>query len=1211
MAGRPKKIASFNAAGSPDPGVVQATASDPAASVWLTASAGTGKTKVLTDRVLRLMLSGAKPDEILCITFTRAAASVMANRIREELSVWASSDDKTLKKKLSVLTGSEPDARTISRARSLFAEFLDSHGGLRIQTIHSFSQSLLRRFPIESGIPPYFDVMDNQTADEALREAQADVLEEAESDPKSPLARAINMITPEVPEDDFVTLIGELTYRRGQLLALIETHGGIEPLIKSVYDYMGVNAAATFESMQAALASNAGLHSRAPDTVALTNAASILDHGTDGDMARATAIKAWLAADPVSRKAMFEDYISTFLTAEGEPRKRLTTKATAKAQDAMMAEAERLKAGQDLIKALHVARHTESLLHLTEAVFKHYTARKRALNMLDFDDLVYQAGLMMEQDNAAGWTLQKLPGDLKHILVDEAQDTNPDQWKLIGLIAREFFADPKRAKEDTIFVVGDEKQSIFSFQRADPREFALRKSQFAEIVKQAGGEWREVEMEIAFRSSPAITEAVDAVFSRPEANDGLFHDGDGKEHRVKHNPFRVGQAGVVEVVSPLTPEPTEPPVPWAPPIVRQEVDDLSVDLAEEIADQIKEWLDKGERLESRDRPISPADIMILVRRRSAFVDHMVRALKKRDIPVAGADRISLRSQIVVMDLMALSETLLFPKDDYKLACVLKSPLVGMNDAQLELLALSRPGSLWDALAARATDTSADKIYAQALEYLNAMRAPLSQQKPYEFYNSVLQSPCPGHARTGLLALYGRLGFEAEDPVVEFMNAAERFEKNHVPTMQGFLSWLSAGEAEVKREFNLSTENQRVHIMTVHGAKGLESPIVILPDTVGVPEDNIRARPRFLWPEGKRTVPLWTPRSDLESVVYTQERERVELEHDREYRRLLYVAMTRAADRLYVYGTQKNRGRSPKSWYSLIRDGMGEKLAGKLEVIQDTEAKKPEADGATTPPKAETTTLRFTVPQTAKPVSDGLKSQDTQKIVGVPGWANKPAKPDESNILAFHPSDYIGNDKCDVSAPSPLSDSFPSGSAMLGTVVHTLLEMLPALPADMREQAAKTYLSRPGFALSDTDQRKTLTNVMAVLNDPKFAALFAPGSYAEASVSGIVEIEGEKRLLSGKIDRLVIKDNTITIVDYKNNERPPKDASCVSVRYLAQMAAYRLALRNAYPGCQVNCVLLYTQGASMVELPENLLDGSLKKISVPLPPVVPPLAPPTP
>jgi len=1222
-----KKASDAPRRGRPNPNVVQRQASDPSASVWVTASAGTGKTKVLTDRVLRLMLNGAKPDQILCLTFTKAAASVMTNRIREELSTWATCDDEKLADKLTKLTGRKPTEEVTTRARQMFAEFLDAYGGMRIQTIHSFSQSLLRRFPIESGIPPYFDVMDDQTSAEMLRSAQADVLRQVQKYPGTPLAKAVNMVTPEMSEDDFSALINELTYRRGQLLSIFTANGGLEPTIDAVYRTLGAPKGRDPADMNALLNTDVGLNGHPPDIDALREAADILAGGTPSDFEKAKMIKAWIL-HPEQRQELFWDYTSVFLTQDREMRKRLTTKATSAAQEIMEQEAQRLMDGIEAIATANVARGTESILRLSGAILEKYGEKKRSLNLLDYDDLVHSANKMMNQDNAAGWVLQKLPGDLKHILVDEAQDTNPDQWNLVASIAKEFFTGPgrKTTKDNTIFVVGDEKQSIFSFQRADPKEFNLKKKFFADLVKTAGGKWRDVEMEIAFRSSPAITRVVDAVFENPDASDGLFFAEDAGQKQVRHTPFRRGQAGVVEVHPVVRGEEQEPAKPWALPIQMENAKDPAGDLADKIADQIKEWLDTGEQLESRKRPINPADILILVRRRSEFVDDMVRALKKRDIPVAGADRMSLREQIAVMDLVALGQSLLFPKDDYKLASVLKTPLIGMNDQQLEDLAVGRPGDLWTALAEKAAANKdakagdAGRIYLDAFEYLTSLKNTFNAERPYEFYSSVLMNGCPGNAKAGLNAMYQRLGFEAEDPIVEFMNAVERFEKNHVASLQGFLAWLDAGEAEVKRELNLNPETPRVHIMTVHGAKGLEAPIVILPDTTGLPEDNARARPKFLWPEGERAVPLWVARSDLESKAFAAEREKAELERDREFRRLLYVALTRAGDRLYVHGYQNAERRSEKSWYALIHKGLSQYLAEHVQQIPapnsandnkpvsaafDKAAKKkvnaaPDAPAETPAEKPVEEyvepILRFSVRQTARAVPDGVKPLGKAKVVGIPNWARTLPAKEKTKVQKFRPSEYKqSNDN--FSAPSPLLQERETYAMRLGTVIHELFEFLPSLPVEEREAAARKHLSKPAWNLTQKDQDASAAQVMKILSDPEFGSLFGPNSRAEVSLTGHFERNGEKQLMSGQIDRLVVTDKSVLIVDFKNSGKVPDKASQVSDKYIVQLASYRLALQQIYPDKEIKCALLYTREAKLMPLSNRTLDAALKRIDL--------------
>lgn len=1186
-----------------DPNVAQRRASDPLSSVWVTASAGTGKTKSFTDRVTRILLHGGTPDQVLALTFTHKAAAIMINRVRDELAHWAICDDAQLEKKLKQLEGKKPTDALKKRARRLFAEFLDSNGAMRIMTQHSFGQHLLKVLATEADQPPDFELMDEQTSTEFLRQSWADLLRDIQKNPSNPLAGPLDMIAPEMSEDDFDSLIGEITYRRGQFLTNLDQHGGLEPAIEAVYQYLNAPRQGDVKQMMADLMSETGLNGLDQDRMALEDAMdTFFERGTGPERDKANVLMKWFE-EPHNRAALFPEYKKLFFTTTGELRKKMTNKATSDAESAMMSEALRLQKGLEEIATFNVARGSESVIRLTSEILRRYAEKKRSRNKLDFDDLIYKVNLMMQQPNAAGWVLEKLQGNIKHVLVDEAQDTNPDQWTFITSFVQELFTGEGRAKDSTLFVVGDEKQSIFSFQRADPEEFGLRKKMLGELIRANGGKWDEVQLEIAFRSSPAITEAVDATFAQPDAADGLFFKEDQDTKQVHHDPFRSGQAGRVEVHPVIHAEPREPVVPWSLPLEMETATDPTTELAEKVADHIQNLIQSGEMLESRKRKISPSDIMILVRRRSSFVDQVVRALKKRDIPVAGADRVGLREQIVVQDLVALGEFLLFTEDDEKLACVLKSPLIGMNDQHLEDLAIGRDGTLWSALAQKSADENAPKIYRDVYEYLGGLQRRANDEKPYEFFYSILMNPCPADAKSGLYAIYSRLGMEAEDVLTEFQNAAEIFEKSHVPSLQGFIAWMYAGEGEVKREMSANPEDPRVQIMTVHGAKGLEAPIVIMPDTTGVPADNIRARPRFLWPTADRNVMLWVPRTDLENTVFTRERELAEQELEREYRRLLYVAMTRAEDRLYVFGSQNGERVAEGSWYSMIRRGLLDGLEGQVSAIAPDGTLSQNFNSVS--PPSEEAVLRYEVKQTVRAKDDGMGFVPAKKAVGIPAWARVAPKNSAAKIDKLRPSDGNGNAGPVVySAPSPLEGAKESYHIQLGNVVHELFEYLPSLDPAIQEDTARKYLAKPAWNITEQDQQHTLTQIMSVLRDPEFGALFGPNSRPEVTIAGTLLKNGEKKALSGQIDRLVVDDKTVTIVDFKNSRKVPATAEGVQYKYLEQLAAYRLALQQIYPGKQIKCALLYTRSAKLIPLPAARLNGVLKKAAltaVPKPP----------
>ena len=1177
-----------------DPNIVQRQASDPTQSVWVSASAGTGKTKVLTDRVLRLLLSGSKPENILCMTFTNAAASVMKTRIREVLSEWSTCSDRVLETKLKNMTGKKPDLKMRKRARQLLAEFLEAPGGMKIQTIHSFSQSLLRRFPIESGIPPYFNVLDDQTASELMRDAQAEVLNEVQKNPNTLLSQSVKMITPEVSEEDFIALIGEISYRRSELNKIFKNHGGIENTIKAVYDYVEAPQDLTARKIRKQICSETGYNGNRPDLTGLKEAATLLSTGSASDQEKSAMIREWLEY-PEDRMDMYLDYIRVFLTSTDEPRKRMATKKCEEALPALEAEASRLLTGMEDIKTANVARGTESLLIFANAILEKYEERKKALNLLDYDDLIHGANDLLADQDTTSWVLRKLDGNLEHILVDEAQDTNPDQWKIVASIIHEFFhgADKPKGKKKTMFVVGDEKQSIFSFQRADPKIFNERRKYFEKEVTKAGGKWKSVDMGVTFRSSPAIMTAVDAVFANKKASDGLFFDDDIE---VTHDAFRQGQSGTVEIHPVITHKAPMPIEPWSLPLETTEEEDPAIEMAEKIADQVKEWLDSGEKLKARGRPISPADIMILVRRRSAFVDHVVRALKKRDVPVAGADRMSLREQIVVMDLVALAEFSLMPDDDFKLATVLKSPLVGLNDQELEDITLGRKGTLWEALEQKANkEKNEHSPYTKAYVYLSQMKEDALTKRPYDFYFQALMNDCPANEKSGIFALYSRLGFDAEDPLVEFMNAVERFEQSHSPILQGFLSWLEAGQAEVKREMSMDANNPKVHIMTIHGAKGLEAPIVFLADTTTIPSDNTRTRPKLLWPDGDRVVPLWVPRSDLENKKFIAERQKAEIERDREYRRLLYVALTRAADRLYVHGYQNKKNRSSECWYDLIKDGITENLKNDISLL-DKDAKE-------TTTEDEENIIQFHVPQTARAKNDGMKPVKKARRVGVPAWARNMPQSPGAPVKTFRPSDAgqkSSNDnqiKKSVNVPSPLTQFNEHAGKKIGTIVHGLLEFIPNLPEKERKSATAAYLAKPGFGLYKKTQDDLSKQVLSVINNPEFAGLFGKNSRPEVNITGMIEQNGEKKKLSGQIDRLVITEKEVLIVDYKSNLKIPKTDEDIPDMYVTQMAAYRQALKEIYPDKKIKCLLLWTRESKMQEVPEKMMNKAVQVINI--------------
>src|SRR5487761_547368 len=663
-----------------DPGARQRLAADPKASAWVAASAGTGKTKVLTDRVLALLLAGSAPARILCLTFTKAAAAEMAIRVGTRLSDWATKSDAKLREDLASLT--DPDLR--DRARQLFARVLDAPGGMRIETIHAFCQSLLRRFPLEAGIPPHFQVMEERSTAEAMGHAVAQVLDRARDGKPKVLGAALDTVTQLVGESGFVELIGMLAAERERVAAA--RAAGDAQFEARLRARLGLQGRETADSIVRQACKDDAF---AGD--ALRHAARILGQGVsamDAEPSRATG--RWLGRVG-GRVYGFDAYCDVFFTQKGDRRTRLATKAALALDPSIAAtladEAERLEAARTRRDAARLVSSTAALLRLAGAVLDAYAADKAARALLDFDDLVLKAKDLLRRPGVAPWVLFKLDGGIDHILIDEAQDTNPDQWDVVAALAEEFFAgEGARDTLRTVFAVGDPKQSIFSFQRADPAAFLAMQEHFRARVEAAAQNWRPLALELSFRSVAAVLQTVDAVFADQRVAAGVAFAG----ATIRHEPYRIGAAGLVELWPPVGPEADEPPTPWDVPLSQARLKVPRARLADAIAATVKSWLDIGETLEASGRPMHAGDIQVLVRRRDPFVGALVRALKERDVPVAGVDRMVLADQLAVRDLVALAEFLLLPADDLTLATVLKGPLSGFDDDLLFELAWRRP-----------------------------------------------------------------------------------------------------------------------------------------------------------------------------------------------------------------------------------------------------------------------------------------------------------------------------------------------------------------------------------------------------------------------------------------------------------------------------------------------------------------------------------------
>ncbi|MCF8473256.1 MAG: double-strand break repair helicase AddA [Emcibacter sp.] len=1129
----------------------QRQASDPSASVWVAASAGTGKTSVLTNRVLRILLTAIPPERLLCLTFTKTAAAEMANRINRMLGQWVNCSEEDLYRHIKNLTGKDPSRDQINLARKLFARVLEVPGGLKIQTIHSFCQSLLGRFPLEAGIAPHFQVMDERTTLEHLAKARDAVLTESRPDINQTLAHALTHISRIVTENSFGDLIKALIGQRSGLERMLRRHRTVENVVSVMAAMLDIKPSDTVGNIIGEAYADGNF-----DEVGLRAVIEALQTGSPTNQAFAQDMAIFLS-HPDDRRENFDRYRSVFLTkTSGEIRKILMPKKMVEAWPmaflAMENEADRIFKIDEKIKTLMLLDNSKALLRIGAAMLEAFKKSKTRHAVMDYDDLILKVTGLIGNSAIADWILFKLDGGIDHILIDEAQDTNPEQWQVVKALANEFFVGEGQSEVmRTIFAVGDVKQSIYSFQRADPKEFVENRQNFQKKSQAVQHHFHNVNLALSFRSTAAVLNLVDQVFESITSRMALTFSDD----EILHSPSRMGEAGLVELWPTEEPDEIVAPDDWQLPVIQEPSQSAEMKLAIRIAQSIAGWINNGDILTSKARPIGAGDIMILVRRRTKFDDYMIRALKARGIAVAGQDKMLLSEQMAVMDLMAVGNFVLLPSDDLTLAVVLKSPFIGFSEDDLYDLAYGRTSNLWANLLSRKSERP---IFKKAHDFLTSLSNFADTAPPFEFYSYLLTT------LEGRKKLLSRLGEEANDPIDEFLQLAMGYEVNNISSLQGFLTWVDRGNVEIKRD--MEQGQSEVRIMTVHAAKGLQAPIVILPDTCQVP----KLGSQLLWAgqEGDEIL-FWPSKKDFELGPCKAARDKINLVRDQEYLRLLYVAMTRAEDRLYITGWNGKNDRSENCWYDIIQRT--------LENMTDAKQGDGTEDGYL---------WRLTCPQgkTIKEEISLLKS--LPKESSLPFWVHQAAPIEHSLVRPLSPSRMTEDEPAVI---SPLKSKSRKSTDNIrfnrGRIIHRLLEILPDMPTERQFDAAQRFLSQSAYGLRSDDVTKIIEQVRYILEDERFAEVFSPHSRAEVSLVGLAGTVA----VSGQVDRLVVTDSRVLIIDYKTNRPPPHDVMDVPRLYLRQMAAYRAVLADIYPDKTIICLLLWTDVARLMELPEAMLE----------------------
>lgn len=1103
--------------------LAQNRASSPMESTWLSANAGSGKTKVLTDRVARLLLRGVEPQRILCLTYTKAAASEMQNRLFKLLGEWAMLPEADLRAQLAQIDA-EPEGG-LAEARRLFARAIEAPGGLKIQTIHSFCAALLRRFPLEAGLSPAFTEMDDRSA----RILRADVLDTlAEGAGRAALDALARVFTGAELDDLLREICGQAQAFDGplpeaELLMALDLPKGFDAQ-KLLADVFLSRELALFDDLVPVLAAGSVTDAKNAEKLRMIAQATL-------DMGALEALEGLFLTGP-GAKEPFTAKIGS-----------VPTKATQKALGALLDPLNQLMARVESARARRLAlecfARSKALHQFARAFLPAYTSAKAARGWLDFDDLIARAGQLLTDPSVAQWVLFKLDGGVDHILVDEAQDTSPGQWRVIEHLAQEFTAGlGARDASRTLFVVGDKKQSIYSFQGADLRVFDAMQAQFREKLSHVDLRLNEALLAHSFRSSDAILRMVDATF-RPPREAGLG----GVPQHIAFNAEQPGRVDLWPVIEggdiPKAPE-------WYDPVDVLPEEHHSRQLARAIARELRRMIDARVMIPHRGgaKPMHEGDVLILVRRRNALFHEIITACKAEGLQMAGADRLRLGGEMAVRDLTALLAFLATPEDDLSLAACLRSPLFGWSEDRLFRLAQGREGAfLWTRLR-----ESGD---AATLEVIDDLRRQTDFLRPYDLIERMLTR------HDGRRRLIARLGFEAEDGIDAFLAQALAYEPLETPSLTGFLAWLEQGDVQIKRE--LGRADGRLRVMTVHGAKGLEAPVVILPDT-----SDRRARD-----SGQIVdfggVPLWRASKDDAPDRLRESIEDRAARSAEEDARLLYVAMTRAEYWLIMAGAGKVN--QPECWYNRMTDGMGHIGAVPCDMptgrgLRYQHLDWPENDDAT-------------------------GGQDTLTSVKLPEllWQVSPVPVPAQAVLS--PSG-LGGAKA---LPGEAGESTDLALAR-GSQLHLLLEHLPLWPETLWRERARALLASQEAGLP-ADFEAILVEALRVMAAPGLAALFGPDSLAEVEITADLF----DRPLSGAIDRLSVAPDHVLAVDYKSNRIVPARPDDVPEGLLRQMGAYRVALAQVFPDREIRVALLWTTTAELMHLPSALVDAAVARAAL--------------
>ena len=1158
----------------------QLKAANPQDNVWLSASAGTGKTQVLSARVLRLLLEpGVDPSQVLCLTFTKAGAAEMANRINGVLARWVRLDAGTLGKELGYL-GADVGPETQAHARTLFASVLDCPGGgLRIDTIHAFSQWLLANFPEEADLQPGARPMEDRERELLSRDVLSELLIEAERKGDTAITDAVSNFAcakdPDALRDWLMRCASAMEMWQGNTAWQPPMRGRVERLLDMP---AGAGEAWVHEVLHPDFF---------PDAQLLQLVRALRQWGKPSGDAAIAGIETWLRLDPQQRAENCACLVGGILNGDSLPNGNLRHAAKfdenfkerqTEVSEAMMLYYER----QNL---LALADFLTPALELGRSFALRWEEAKAREGYLDFDDLIRKAADLLGKSEAADWIRYKLDRSFDHILIDEAQDTNSAQWGIINALIDDFFVG-EGARGDrlrTIFTVGDYKQAIFGFQGTSPDNFERAKDKIKKRIKAAEANALELrgnhrvpsledlDLGHSYRTSPAVLDFVNRAIEEI-GSESLGLSETAKPHTSAF-PTRAGLVALWEPVisaADLTAEDDDEDRLRGKDGEDSDKDERGwlpahdTELADRIARQVSRWVDpRNPRHEpfvlekgGKARHATAGDVMVLVRKRKELASQIVAKLHSKGVAVAGVDRLRLGAPLAVKDLMAALRFAAQPLDDLSLANLLGSPLIGWSqDNLLDYLPRAKDVRLWDHLRRHK-----EIFVLETVAKLRELLARADFETPQVLLAWLITGPW--QARRKIVA---RLGQEANDPIDELVNAAFAYQSAHIPSLAGFIAWFDAGEGELKRDADEATG--QVRVMTVHGSKGLQAPIVILADAAGDPSkagaSELEDLPLGEDGEHTRVVPLPKLSKDQKAGRVAEADEKAAAAEMQEHWRLLYVAMTRAEQALFIGGSlgkQRAKKGEPHedSWYA------------RLKPVFDAPALDDDIFGSRIEWGARS--------DMAVSVEAASAAADAEPL---PAWMTTPIGPEPRPPRPLAPSS-AGEEQ---GADPPLPPEALAIAARRGTLIHRLLERLPDIALEERHAAGAGWLDRQAADLDPAMRAEMLDSAMGVLAEPGFADIFAPGALAEVPLAAVVN----GVVVAGTADRLLVTDSCVTVVDFKTAKRAPSGLAQIPKSTIRQMAAYCGALAAIFPGRDVRAAVLYTQTPQLIEIPAVTLE----------------------